>query len=101
MQEKIHLIFEDFLKKNPIKKFWGFRALNIQSFKKNQPLKGFLNEALIYLISIIYSAFEGPVRRPLKGSKVIHTVKNLFCNVALICNLVQEFNGLVSKGPAI
>jgi len=33
--------------------------------------------------------------------KVIHTVKNLFCNVALICNLVQEFNGLVSKGLAI
>ena len=33
--------------------------------------------------------------------KVIHTAKNLFCYVALICNLVQEFNGLVSKGPAI
>ena len=33
--------------------------------------------------------------------KVIHTQKNLFCYVALICNLVQEFNGLVSKGPAI
>lgn len=36
-----------------------------------------------------------------EASKVIHTVKNLFCNVALICNLVQEFNGLVSKGLAI
>ena len=36
-----------------------------------------------------------------EGVKVIHTAKNLFCNVALICNLVQEFNGLVSKGPAI
>jgi hypothetical protein len=35
------------------------------------------------------------------GSKVIHTRKNLFCYVVSICNLVQEFNGLVSiKGPA-
>jgi len=32
--EKINLIFEDFFKKIPIKKFWGFRALNIQSIKK-------------------------------------------------------------------
>jgi len=31
-----------------------------------------------------------------RGSKVIHTAKNLFCNVVSICNLVQEFNGLVS-----
>ena len=30
--------------------------------------------------------------------KVIHSSKNLFCNVGHICNLVQEFNGLVSKG---
>ena len=29
--------------------------------------------------------------------KVIHRGKNLFCYVAHICNLVQEFNGLVSK----
>jgi hypothetical protein len=29
--------------------------------------------------------------------KVIHSSKKLFCNVAQICNLVQEFNGLVSK----
>jgi len=29
--------------------------------------------------------------------KVIHRSKNLFCYVAHICNLVQEFNGLVSK----
>jgi hypothetical protein len=29
--------------------------------------------------------------------KVIHRRKNLFCYVAHICNLVQEFNGLVSK----
>ena len=33
-----------------------------------------------------------------EGFKVIHTAKNLFCYVALICNLVQEFNGLVSNG---
>jgi hypothetical protein len=32
--------------------------------------------------------------------KIMHTVKNLFCYVVLICNLVQEFNGLVSKGSA-
>ena len=32
-----------------------------------------------------------------QGSKVIHTAKNLFCNVVSICNLVQEFNGLVSN----
>jgi len=31
------------------------------------------------------------------GVKVIHRGKNLFCYVAHICNLVQEFNGLVSK----
>jgi hypothetical protein len=36
-----------------------------------------------------------------RAFKVIHRVKNLFCNVTLICNLVQEFNGLVSKGLAI
>jgi|GEM_PF-3106796 len=29
--------------------------------------------------------------------KVIHSIKKLFCYVAHICNLVQEFNGLVSK----
>ena len=28
--------------------------------------------------------------------KVIHTPKNLFCYLGAICNLVQEFNGLVS-----
>ena len=33
--------------------------------------------------------------------KVMHTAKKLFCNVVSICNLVAEFNGLVSiKGPA-
>ena len=95
------MTFPDFLKKNSRKKFWGFRALNIQSFKKNQALKGLSEAPIINCILIIYSVFKGLRREPLKGFKVIHTVKNLFCNVALICNLVQEFNGLVSKGLAI
>lgn len=30
--------------------------------------------------------------------QVMHSIKKLFCNVMQICNLVQEFNGLVSKG---
>ena len=54
----------------------------------------------IYL-SIIYEHFWRHFERRSEGVKVIHTAKNLFCNVALICNLVQEFNGLVSKGLAI
>jgi hypothetical protein len=32
--------------------------------------------------------------------EIIHMIKNLFCYVICICNLVQEFNGLVSKGSA-
>ena len=57
--------------------------------------------AIIHCKTTIYELFliTFPTRR--MGSKVIHTAKNLFCNVPLICNLVQEFNGLVSKGPAI
>jgi hypothetical protein len=101
MGEKINLIFADFLKKYSLKKFWGFRALNIQSFKKNQALKGLFRMPIINCILIICTVFAGRRQRPLKGFKVIHTIKNLFCNVALICNLVQEFNGLVSKGLAI
>jgi hypothetical protein len=30
--------------------------------------------------------------------KVIHSRQNIFCYVVHICNLVPEFNGLVSKG---
>jgi hypothetical protein len=52
-------------------------------------------------LSIIYEPFLTYFGRRCEGVKVIHTAKNLFCNVALICNLVQEFNGLVSKGLAI
>jgi len=52
-------------------------------------------------LSIFYKHFCPHFGRGYEGVKVIHTVKNLFCNVALICNLVQEFNGLVSKGLAI
>ena len=34
------------------------------------------------------------------ASEVMHKNKNLFCHVATISNLVQEFNGLVStEGP--
>ena len=101
MGEKINLIFEDFLKKNTPKEFWGFRRLNIQSFKKIQALKGSPSRCVIICLLINYDVFWDYSQRCLKGFKVIHTVKNLFCNVALICNLVQEFNGLVSKGLAI
>ena len=52
-------------------------------------------------LSTLYEHFCPHFGREYEGVKVIHTVKNLFCNVALICNLVQEFNGLVSKGLAI
>jgi hypothetical protein len=52
-------------------------------------------------LSSLYKYFCPHFGREYEGVKVIHTVKNLFCNVALICNLVQEFNGLVSKGLAI
>jgi len=52
-------------------------------------------------LSTFYERFCPHFGREYEGVKVIHTVKNLFCNVALICNLVQEFNGLVSKGLAI
>jgi|GEM_PF-3262792 len=48
-----------------------------------------------------YRAFYSGFQCIEKGFKVIHTVKKLFCNVVRICNLVQEFNGLVSKGLAI
>ena len=47
-----------------------------------------------------YEPFLSVVFISWKAFKVIHTAKKLFCNVTLICNLVQEFNGLVSKGLA-
>jgi hypothetical protein len=56
---------------------------------------------VLYCCSTIYERFWTHFGRRSEGVKVIHTAKNLFCNVALICNLVQEFNGLVSKGLAI
>jgi hypothetical protein len=59
-------------------------------------------QASIYCyLSTFYERFWRHFGRRSEGVKVIHTPKNLFCNVALICNLVQEFNGLVSKGLAI
>ena len=40
MLEKINLIFEEFAEKKSFRKFWGFRALNIQSVKKKQAFDG-------------------------------------------------------------
>ncbi|HEV2479614.1 MAG TPA: hypothetical protein VGS79_08110 [Puia sp.] len=56
---------------------------------------------VIICYTTIYEGFLDGFLTCRMASKVIHTRKNLFCNVALICNLVQEFNGLVSKGLAI
>jgi hypothetical protein len=56
---------------------------------------------IIYSFTMRNEGFFRGLRPSFKGLKVIHTLKNLFCYVVLICNLVQEFNGLVSKGPAI
>jgi len=95
------LIFEEFLEKKTIKEIWGFRTLNIQSFKKNPADARRLECPIKYCLLISYTYFWTCRKGGLEGVKVIHTVKNLFCNVALICNLVQEFNGLVSKGLAI
>ena len=50
-------------------------------------------ELIMYLIQSYLAFIESPF-----WLKVIHRKKNLFCSVSHICNLVQEFNGLVSKG---
>jgi hypothetical protein len=69
--------------------------------KKIQPIKSVPKKNVNTCISMFYNEyFEWMTDSP-AGFKVIHTPKNLFCYVVLICNLVQEFNGLVSKGPAI
>ena len=47
MLEKINLIFEVFWRKISFKKFWGFRALNIQSFKKLEGFGGAFQLAVI------------------------------------------------------
>ena len=44
--EKINLIFEEFREKKSFRKFWGFRALNIQSFKKKGPMQGVINSLI-------------------------------------------------------
>jgi hypothetical protein len=49
---------------------------------------------------LIIGLWSDAVKEGRTGLKIMHTIKNLFCYVALICNLVQEFNGLVSKGSA-
>ena len=81
--------------------FYLFRRVNFQSFTKNR-LVGMARKSFVYYCNPIYYIYLKLVFQK-AGSvfKVIHTPKKLFCNVALICNLVQEFNGLVSKGPAI
>jgi hypothetical protein len=81
--------------------FCVYRRLvfNILPTKKERDGNTKLN--ILICISIIYTTIS-PWREEIAAVfKVIHTQKNLFCYVALICNLVQEFNGLVSKGPAI
>ena len=49
------------------------------------------------MIIVIFLSHSKSYFQKKEGSKVIHSNKNLFCYVAHICNLVQEFNGLVSK----
>ena len=68
---------------------------------KSQPGRASFGGPVICYKTITYEVFFNVFRTRRMGSKVIHTAKNLFCNVALICNLVQEFNGLVSKGLAV
>jgi hypothetical protein len=90
----------------PLKNFLGIQGTlpraNFQPFKEGllerPATKGV---AVSYRRTIDYEGKKPGLWTRTKGFKVIHTVKNLFCYVALICNLVQEFNGLVSKGPAI
>lgn len=40
-------------------------------------------------------------KRPFEGTKVFNNIKNLFCYVTHYCNLVAEFNGLVSKKRSV
>jgi hypothetical protein len=58
MLEKINLIFDDFLEKISFKKFWGFRALNIQSFKKNVAFEQALRLSINEWLLILYSDFK-------------------------------------------
>lgn len=77
-------------------------VLLIFNLLPNSPLgRGFTDSVATDCLLIIYKVFLSRFQHCPMASKVIHTRKNLFCNVALICNLVQEFNGLVSKGLAI
>lgn len=63
--------------------------------------KVILRMSINYYYTMHYSDVLEIFKDPGRGFKVIHTPKKLFCNVMLICNLVPEFNGLVSKGLAI
>ena len=85
--------------------FWGVRPMLIFNILLG-PASGWTVRRvfrIFYIINwytIIKVAFFSHWKGPFCPFKVIHTIKNLFCYVALICNLVQEFNGLVSKGSA-
>ena len=85
----------------PLKKFVDFVWLILNLLRKKGCRRPETNAVLFGYLSIAYECFWRHFGRRSEGVKVIHTAKNLFCNVALICNLVQEFNGLVSKGLAI
>ena len=84
-----------------LKKFVDFVWLILNLLRKKGCWPSESRSTLSCCLSIIYELFWRGFGRRSEGVKVIHTAKNLFCNVALICNLVQEFNGLVSKGLAI
>ena len=46
MKEKINLISGGLRQKKSFKEFWGFRALNIQSFKKKGAVRGVFNSLI-------------------------------------------------------
>ena len=79
----------------------AYRRLVFNILPKKELGKVCIKLNLIIWLSIFYVASSPWLNEIAAAFKVIHTPKNLFCYVALICNLVQEFNGLVSKGPAI
>jgi hypothetical protein len=53
---------------------------------------------IINYFRIEWEIFKKLRQRRLQVRKVIHRSKNIFCGVLQNCNLVPEFNGLVSKG---
>ena len=57
MKEKINLISGGLRQKKSFKEFWGFRALNIQSFKKNGALEVEFETTISLYLLITYEAF--------------------------------------------